>query len=211
MNSRQVTRLAVATTALMLVAACENMPKMPSLGGGKSAKAEAPALMTGYLCCNVRTDGSWISDSNYRENAKKVITAGTPVKVTGYGRSRIAMEVEGQSQTQYLGNDYSRSIGDEALAKRYVTSEDPRQKMASFPAKVQAAIKASQLMIGMTQEQVLMSVGWPIADENQNTDARIWRYWLTSFEEFQVEFNSKRVVTDIAAEKLVKNQIIYKP
>jgi len=188
MKSRSIAQFSLSVAALLLVSACENMPKMPSFGS--STKAAAPALMTGYLCCNVRTDGSWISDSNYRENAKQVIPVGT--------------------DTQYLGNDYSRSIGDEALAKRYIVTADPKARIAGFPAKVQAAIKASQLMVGMTQEQVVMAVGWPIADENKDTDARIWRYWLTSFEEYQVEFNSKRVVTDIAAEKLVKNQIIFK-
>lgn len=208
MKSRSIAQFSLSVAALLLVSACENMPKMPSFGS--STKAAAPALMTGYLCCNVRTDGSWISDSNYRENAKQVIPVGTPVKVTSFGSSRIAMQVQGQTDTQYLGNDYSRSIGDEALAKRYIVTADPKARIAGFPAKVQAAIKASQLMVGMTQEQVVMAVGWPIADENKDTDARIWRYWLTSFEEYQVEFNSKRVVTDIAAEKLVKNQIIFK-
>jgi hypothetical protein len=209
MKSSSIAKITASISALLLVAACENLPQIPSLGGS-STKAAEPALMAGYLCCNVRTDGSWISDSNYRENAKRVIPVGTPVKVTSFGRSRIAMQVDGQADTQYLGNDYSRSIGDEALAKRYVVTDDPKARIAGFPAKVQAAIKASQLMVGMTQEQVVMAVGWPIADENQNTDARIWRYWLTSFEEYQVEFNSNRVVTDIAAEKLVKNQIVYK-
>jgi len=200
MKPHSITKLTLSASALFLVAACENIPQLPF---GKSTKADAPAFMTGYLCCNVRTDGSWISDSNYRENAKQVIPVGTPVEVTSFGSSRVAMKVEGRSDTQYLGNDYSRSIGDEALAKRYVVAKDPKARMAGFPAKVQAAIKASQIMVGMTQEQVLMAVGWPIADENADTSARIWRYWLTSFEEYQVEFNSKRVVTDIAAEKLV--------
>lgn len=30
--------------------------------------------------------GSWISDINYAEGGKRIILAGTPVKVTGYGR-----------------------------------------------------------------------------------------------------------------------------
>lgn len=39
---------------------------------------------SGYLCCNLRTDGSWISDINYAENGKTVIALGTPLKVTGW-------------------------------------------------------------------------------------------------------------------------------
>lgn len=32
--------------------------------------------VSGYLCCNMRTDGDWISDINYQENGKTVIPAG---------------------------------------------------------------------------------------------------------------------------------------
>lgn len=31
----------------------------------------------GFLCCNLRTDGSWISDSNYAEDGKRVLAVGT--------------------------------------------------------------------------------------------------------------------------------------
>ena len=57
-----------------------------------AATALADDKFTGYLCCNMRTDGSWISDINYDENGKTVIPAGTPVKVLGYGRHRVHIE-----------------------------------------------------------------------------------------------------------------------
>jgi hypothetical protein len=60
----------------------------------------------GFLCCNMRTDGSWISDINYDENGKRIIPVGTPIKVTGYGRYRVKVDVNGKSQA--IGNDYSR-------------------------------------------------------------------------------------------------------
>ncbi len=210
MPAHRLPGLLISSAALFLIAGCENMPQMPSFSGGKAASTD-PALVSGFLCCNVRTDGSWVSDSNYRENAKKVIPVGTPVKITSFGRYRFGMDVEGYEKTQYLGNDYSRSIGDKALAKRYVVQEDPRTKLSGYPANIQAAINASQLLVGMSQEQVVMAIGWPIADENTNLDARIWRYWLTSFEEYQIEFDKNRVVTDVVADRLVKNQIMYKP
>jgi len=40
----------------------------------------------GFLCCNMRTDGAWISDISYTDNGTKVLPLGTPTKVTGYGR-----------------------------------------------------------------------------------------------------------------------------
>ncbi|RYE92515.1 MAG: hypothetical protein EOO78_28685, partial [Oxalobacteraceae bacterium] len=43
------------------------------------ASAADVAKYDGFLCCNLRTDGSWISDSNYAEDGKRVLPVGTPV------------------------------------------------------------------------------------------------------------------------------------
>ena len=60
-----------------------------------AAGVSAQEKYDGYLCCNMRSDGSWISDSNYAENGKRVIPVGTPVSVTGYGRQRINVRIDG--------------------------------------------------------------------------------------------------------------------
>src|ERR1700761_8735699 len=115
---------------------------------------------SGYLCCNMRTDGSWISDSNYDENGKTIIPVGTPVNVTGYGRYRVKVQINGKKQE--IGNDYSRDLSNQDFAKRYVVAEDPAQKIATFPKKIQEAIASERIVPGMTREQVIMSVGYPI-------------------------------------------------
>src|SRR5579871_4113998 len=78
---------------------------------------------SGFLCCNMRTDGSWITDINYQESGKHLIPAGSPVTVTGYGHYRVKVQLENKSQA--IGNDYSRDLSMEDFAKRYVVSEDP--------------------------------------------------------------------------------------
>lgn len=167
--------------------------------------ASAQALPEpGYLCCNLRTDGSWISDINYAESGKRIIPAGTPAKPTGYGRYRVYVELNGSKQA--IGNDYSRDIDMAAFAKRYIVAEDPKQAMARMPAKVREAIESARVRPGMTRAQVLMAVGYPVSSENPNLDAKIWRYWLSSFAEFQVVFDGDRVkeiVTDAQTRNLV--------
>jgi outer membrane protein assembly factor BamE (lipoprotein component of BamABCDE complex) len=124
--------------------------------------------------------------------------------VTGYGRYRAYVEIEGRRQA--IGNDYSRDLDLGAFAQHYVVTQDPAQKLASYPAKVREAIKGARLMPGMTREQVLMSVGYPVSSENPKLDAKLWRYWLSSFAEFQVGFDNDRVkeiVTDAATRNLV--------
>src|ERR1700741_1956083 len=78
---------------------------------------------SGYLCCNMRTDGSWISDINYEESGKTLIPAGTPVKVPGYGHYRVKVEIAGKKQA--IGNDYSRDLPLDVFARRYVVADNP--------------------------------------------------------------------------------------
>lgn len=160
----------------------------------------------GFLCCNMRTDGSWISDINYDENGKKIIPAGTPIKVTGYGHYRVKVDINGKSQA--IGNDYSRDLALEEFAKRYVVSDDPAAKIAAYPKKIQDAIARAQIVLGMTREQVLMSVGYPVSSENHNLADKTWRFWLSSFQEFRVRFDDSGRVTDVEGDGDAKSKIL---
>jgi hypothetical protein len=166
----------------------------------------ADEKFSGYLCCNMRTDGSWISDINYDENGKKVIPAGTPVKVVGYGRHRVNIEIGGKKQA--IGNDYSRDLQPEVFARRYVVSESPSDKLAQYPKPIQDAITSMRLAKGMSREQVQMAVGYPVSSENPNLDAKIWRYWLSSFAEFRVRFDDRGLVTDIEADPDTRDKVL---
>jgi hypothetical protein len=166
----------------------------------------AQTMPEGFLCCNMRTDGKWISDINYVAPGKSVLPPGTPIKVTGYGRHRAMVQVAGTNQT--LGNDYSRDIPLEAFAQRYVVAADPQLKIQTFSPRVQEAIKSARLFPGMTREQVLMSVGYPVTSENPRLEATIWRYWLGMSEEFQVVFDAQGVVKEIGALPLARNQVV---
>jgi len=160
----------------------------------------------GFLCCNLRTDGSWISDINYAESGKRVIPAGTPAKVTGYGRYRVYIQVDGGKQA--IGNDYSRDIELGEFARRYVVTEDPKAKLAGYPARIREAIGRAQLVPGMTREQVLMSVGYPVSSENPRLDSKLWRFWLSSFSEFQVVFDGNDRVKEIVTDPQTRNLVV---
>jgi hypothetical protein len=160
----------------------------------------------GFLCCNMRTDGSWISDINYDENGKKIIPVGTPIKVTGYGRYRVKVDINGKGQA--IGNDYSRDLELEAFAKRYVVADDPAAKIAAYPKKMQDAIAQARIVLGMTREQVLMSVGYPVSSENHNLEDKTWRFWVNSFSEFRVKFDANGRVTDVEGDGDAKSRIL---
>ncbi|MDO5506194.1 MAG: hypothetical protein Q4F49_07890 [Pseudoxanthomonas suwonensis] len=171
-----------------------------------AAPASAQERYDGWLCCNMRTDGSWISDINYVEDGKTVLPAGTPVSVSGYGRQRVRVEIDGKRQA--IGNDYSRDLALPAFASRYVLKDDPAARIASWPAKVQEAVRAAKVTPGMTREQVTTSLGWPVSSENPDVDnAEIWRFWLDSFSEFQIHFDAQGRVSDITAAPTLKNRV----
>lgn len=171
------------------------------------ASAQAlPEPADGYLCCNLRTDGSWISDINYSENGKRVVPVGTPVKATGYGRYRVYVELDGKKQA--IGNDYSRDLDLTTFAKRYIVAEDPKKKMVGFSPKVRKAIESSRIVPGMTREQVFMSVGYPVSSENPQLDAKVLRFWLSSFAEFQVLFDDRGLVKDVTTDPQTRNLVV---
>jgi hypothetical protein len=171
-----------------------------------AGSALADQSFAGYLCCNMRTDGSWITDINYAEDGKTVIPAGTPAKVLGYGHQRVHIEVGGKKQA--IGNDYSRTLKLDAFAMRYVVPDNPSDKLAHYPKPIQDAITTMRVTKGMTREQVLMSVGYPVTSENPNLDAKVWRYWLSSFAEFRVTFDDQGLVTDIDGDPDTRSKVI---
>jgi hypothetical protein len=159
----------------------------------------------GFLCCNMRTNGSWISDINYDENGMKIIPVGTPVTVTGYGHYRVKVDINGKHQA--IGNDYSRDLDMNTFAKRYVVAENPAAKIATFSKKAQEAIATARVAFGMTREQVIMSLGYPVTSENPNLSARTWKYWLSSFSEYHVSFDADDVVYEVAADVETKIKV----
>ncbi|MDO8904106.1 outer membrane protein assembly factor BamE [Hydrogenophaga sp.] len=160
---------------------------------GSFTHAQVPEQ--GFLCCNMRTDGSWISDINYEESGKRIVPYGTPLTFKGFGRNRVEVEMEGKRQ--WLGNDYSRDLSKEAFAQRYIVATDPRTVVAKAGPKVRQAIETARVTPGMTREQVAMAVGYPVSSENPNLDAPRWRYWLWSYSPFTVIFNEQGRVASV--------------
>jgi hypothetical protein len=167
-----------------------------AIGAGLALSATwaAQAQEQGYLCCNMRSDGSWISDSNYAESGKHLLPFGTPLRVTGQGRYRVHVEIDGKRLA--IGNDYSRDQAMDVFTRRYVVPEDPRTLVAALPARLRQAIESARGTPGMTRGQVAIALGWPISSENPHLDARVWKYWLWSFSPFEVVFDDAgRVAT----------------
>ncbi|SEL84924.1 Beta-barrel assembly machine subunit BamE [Variovorax sp. YR750] len=162
-------------------------------------------LVSGFLCCNMRTYGDSISDINYDEQGTSIVPVGTPARVTSYDFRWFGVELGGKQQR--IKNDYSRNIPLPTFAQRYVVTQDPKQKLATFPAPVRDAILAGKVMTGMTREQVLMAIAYPVASENPSLDAPVWRYWRDSWSEFQVQFDEKGLVKAVVGDAVALSRV----
>jgi hypothetical protein len=178
-----------ATLALIVSGVC-------ALAG--QAHAQAPIPERGFLCCNMRSDGSWISDSNYAESGKRIVPLGTPVRFLGFGRNRVQIEIDGRRQA--IGNDYSRDLTLDHFAARYIVASNPKDEVVALDSKTRTAIETARVTRGMSRQQVLMALGYPISSETPNLDVRQWRYWLWSFTPFTVNFSDDGKVSSVTTD-----------
>ncbi len=183
-----------------ILAGCETMP-------GQTASAPAPALLSGYTCCNLHYEGDWISDANW--SSMPMIPAGAAIKVLDYGRYRVHTEIDGRKMR--LGLDYGRQIALEDWARQIVVSEDPRRKVAAWPRPVRDAVQAGKVSLGMTKEQVIVSLGYPPRHQTPSLDAPHWKYWHTSLGSYLVVWDGAGVVKDVIADPQTRFHVLYEP
>jgi hypothetical protein len=147
---------------------------LAALASPGAALAQKAQPYEGFLCCSMLSDGSWISDLNYDDGAKKIVPAGTPVKFTGFGRWRLLVQIDGKAVG--IGNDYSRTMSMDVFAALYVPTHDPTAKLQAWPAKMREAILERKVMRGMTREQVAMALGHPVTSYNPDISKPLWQY-----------------------------------
>jgi hypothetical protein len=173
--------------------------------------AAAPTLAQmvpkdGYLCCNLRLNGTWASDSNAPRSGDRVLKPGTKVIGLAYGASQIDVEIEGQKLT--LGNDYSRSISMTEFADRWIAPKDPTAALKTWTPRIQQAVKAGRIANGMNRKQVLMSLGWPTSTNTPNLDDPVWTYTASNGYAYKVVFNEAWLVKAINADPATKSAVL---
>jgi hypothetical protein len=186
---------------------------MASVGLSKPAPAPvgadgAPSFpRQGYACCDLHYEKDWINDGNYAE--LPMIPAGTPIEVLNYnGRHRAAVKVDGKPMR--LGHDYGRDQESlDAWVNKIVVKDDPRGRISSYPLGVQEAIRQGKVMVGMTREQVIVAVGYPLTSENVSLDAPQWRMWRSSHGEYQLNFARDGRLTSVTGDDSVTGLIVY--
>ncbi|MDP3585893.1 MAG: hypothetical protein Q8R61_12255 [Thiobacillus sp.] len=173
---------------------------------GLNKTNEAP-LLEGFTCCNLHYEGDWISDSNF--GALPFIPAGSRIKLKGYGRHRLHVDID--DKPMRIGLDYGRAQETlEQFAEKLILAEDPKAKIAKYPAEVRDAIRFGQVVTGMTQEQTIIAVGYPQRDETVSLEASVWNYWASSFEPYRVIWGKNGRIKEIATDSATHARMVYR-
>ena len=177
----------------------------PPVAGTPGARA---LPRNGFACCVLHYSKDWINDGNYAD--MPMIPAGTPIEVLSYGSNRAYVKVEGKPMR--LGHDYGREQETlEQWVAKIVVDEDPRPRIAKYPVAVQEAIRTGKVMIGMTQEQAIAAVGYPLTSENVSLSSPTWRMWRSSRGEYQLNWGANGRLKSVSGDDAVAGQMIYQP
>ena len=193
---------ALAATASVILAGCEALP-----GQSASTAAAAASLPSGYTCCNLHYENDWISDANW--SSMPMIPAGASIKVLDYGRYRIMTEIDGRKMR--LGLDYGRQQPLEEWARKLVVQDDPRRKIASWPALVRNAVRAGKVAIGMSKAQAVVAIGYPPMHQTPSLDAPQWKYWHTGFGSYLVVWDGAGRLKDVIADPQTRFGVLHEP
>jgi hypothetical protein len=180
----------------------------PPAPGAPGASGPETLPRQGYACCVLHFSRDWINDGNYAE--LPMIPAGTPVEVLSYGSNRAYVKIDGKPMR--LGHDYGRDQETlEAWVRKIVVNDDPRPRIATYAPTVQEAIRQGKVMVGMTREQAIAAIGYPLTSENVSLDAPVWRIWRSSHGEYDLNFGPEGRITSITGDSSVTSLVIYQP
>ncbi len=172
--------------------------------GASAQRDDKEPKLTGFTCCNLHYENDWISDANW--SSLPMLPAGQAAKITDYGRYRIHVEIDGKSMR--LGQDYGRSEPLGQFARKIVVAQDPKAKIAAWPAGVREAVKLGKIAAGMTKEQVIVSLGYPPVHQTPSLDSPQWKYWLTKIGSFLVIWDEKGRVRDVIADPVTRATVL---
>jgi hypothetical protein len=206
MNPRNSITAAIALAAALIIPSASDAgifrDVLSSVGiGQKDPPKDANGIPSfprmGFACCDLHYNKSGINDYNYSE--LPMIPAGTPVEVIRYGRHSADLKVDGKAVT--LDQDYGRDQESlDVFVKKLIINDDPRPRIASYPVTVQEAIRQGKVMVGMTREQCIVAIGYPIITENLTLDAPSWTLYHASGEAYRLYFGPDGHLQKISAD-----------
>jgi hypothetical protein len=162
-----------------------------------------------FTCCNIRYEGGSVTDANYV--AGGILPFGSPVTIESMTNDSVTFA----SGATHLTLTHSYGTQQESAQQYFdkiLVSTDPHVRFAAYPKDVQDAITDGRVEVGMTKEQVIMSIGYPPTHRTASTDLNTWVYWYNRWVTYQVQFGADGKVTGFVGNAPTRNQpIVAKP
>ena len=146
-----------------------------------------------YARCNLKVfKGNFITWVNWQDSPT-FIPVGTRLKVEKSGSKASLMNAE-------TGERYTMDMGakEDVFLEKFVTKKLPVD-INAFPAEIQANIKNTTVEIGMTKEQVYISMGPPVGLKSARTNTMtyedimnidVWVYAKRRLQNIVVSFDA---------------------
>lgn len=169
----------------------------------ETARAMAAA---DYTCCNLRYEGDWISDAHWM--GLPFVPAGARIAVQAYGKHHAQVLIEGRPMR--IGLDYGREKQTvQQFVPKLLVKTDPRLALAGYEPRVQQAIRAGRVLLGMTREQVMMSLGLPRSDDTASLAALRWTYWTQQEDRYVLLFDADGRLQALEASDPVRAVVLF--
>jgi outer membrane protein assembly factor BamE (lipoprotein component of BamABCDE complex) len=66
-------------------------------------------------------------------------------------------------------------------------------------------------MVGMTREQAIVAIGYPLTSENGPLESSTWKMWRSTHGEYDLNFGPDGRLTSITGDDEAVGQMVYKP
>ena len=125
-----------------------------------------------YTCCNMHYESADISDANYYSGT--LLPAGSQAQVQNMKGRSVTFTADGHplTLTQSYGTQQETF---QAYLDKVLVADDPKAKLASWPKAVQNVVRQGQVEVGMTRDQVIMSLGYPPTHRTPSLNDPVWK------------------------------------
>jgi outer membrane protein assembly factor BamE (lipoprotein component of BamABCDE complex) len=178
--------------SILAVTACSSTPKL-LLADGQTSLLQANKV---YTQTNLHPDDQRhrLYSINYQQAG--FIPRCTEVDLLDVSSKKLIFSAEGKKY-QYLYHKASGSF--DANIQKYFGPACKKSELRKLNAIDKEGVEAGKVFKGMTRDGVILAIGYPPQHKTPSTDAKIWKYWSSRFNTFDVIFDEKGKV------KYIKN------
>jgi hypothetical protein len=159
-----------------------------------------------FLKSNLRYEDDWINEG--MSPSLPIVPVGSRLKVVDVGSNKASVLIDGRKMR--IGLDWTRGM--ESVSQfiaRVTGTGDPRLVLATWPERTQAAVRSGRVLLGMSRDQVLMSLGPPRLDHTPRLDEREWKYEVPEQEELFLMFDDAGLLKGVDGSRKARGLVIY--